>query len=173
MQNNDIESELSYAYVHAVASAAGFSCHVPNRHMDNQGIDAILHATGHFGGAITQLTVHVQLKATIKTPAESPKGLSYFLSDLKQYEKLRQPANIPKILIVLFLPQDKQEWVIHTENVLALKHCAYWVSLSQAPDVSNSSGTTLYLPKEQCVSPSGLNELMKRLSYEEELTYAG
>ncbi|HEV7832484.1 MAG TPA: hypothetical protein VGP09_03725 [Caballeronia sp.] len=36
------ESELSYAYLHAIASHAGVNCKTSNRHDDNAGIDAML-----------------------------------------------------------------------------------------------------------------------------------
>ncbi len=38
----NIESELSYAYLHAVAAQAGVSCTQGSRHEDNHGIDARL-----------------------------------------------------------------------------------------------------------------------------------
>lgn len=44
----NIESELSYAYLHAVASYASMACNVGNRHEDNNGIDATLTAWGFF-----------------------------------------------------------------------------------------------------------------------------
>ena len=37
----NIESELSYAYLHAVASKAGMACNAGSRHEDNNGIDAV------------------------------------------------------------------------------------------------------------------------------------
>ena len=40
----ETESELSYAYLHAVAAGAGMSCEVSGRHVDNMGIDAIVRA---------------------------------------------------------------------------------------------------------------------------------
>jgi len=36
----DIESELSYAYIHAVAAHAGMECCITGHHSDNRGIDA-------------------------------------------------------------------------------------------------------------------------------------
>jgi hypothetical protein len=39
LTKNNIESELSYAYLHAVASASGAGCQCGNRHDDNAGID--------------------------------------------------------------------------------------------------------------------------------------
>jgi len=38
----EIESELGYAYLHAVASKAGMSCKCENRHGDNYAIDAVV-----------------------------------------------------------------------------------------------------------------------------------
>jgi hypothetical protein len=40
MQN--IESELSYAYLHAVASRCGIICESSGRHTDDAGVDAVL-----------------------------------------------------------------------------------------------------------------------------------
>lgn len=47
LYTNDIEAELSYAYLHAVASKAAVCCKAGNRHDDNAGIDA--HSNEMFG----------------------------------------------------------------------------------------------------------------------------
>lgn len=44
LSNNDIENELSYAYLHAVAARSGIGCSLATRHEDNRGIDARLNA---------------------------------------------------------------------------------------------------------------------------------
>jgi hypothetical protein len=67
---NNIESELSYAYLHAVAARAGMECAPSGRHSDGAGIDARIHALGFFGGPITDITVEVQLKATMAAASE-------------------------------------------------------------------------------------------------------
>jgi hypothetical protein len=63
---NDIESELSYAYLHAVAAKAGVGCKVGSRHDDNAGIDAELTGWGPFpgGGYREEIDIKVQIKAT-------------------------------------------------------------------------------------------------------------
>jgi hypothetical protein len=63
---NEVESELSYAYLHAVAASAGMEACVLGRHADKLGIDAAVTANDDFGeGAVlTDITLHVQLKAT-------------------------------------------------------------------------------------------------------------
>lgn len=42
LSEQNIEAELSYAYLHAVASRAGFSCEYRNRHLDGAGVDATI-----------------------------------------------------------------------------------------------------------------------------------
>lgn len=62
LPGNEIESELSYAYLHAVAAKAGMGCEVSGRHSDKQGIDATVTASGNFGpnAVLTDISLHVQ-----------------------------------------------------------------------------------------------------------------
>lgn len=163
----NIESELSYAYLHAVASKAGMACNAGVRHEDNNGIDATLTAWGPFnnGGYLTEVDIKVQLKATIAVPADDGANLSYFLSGVSRYNDLRTPTvNAARILVVLFLPADAQDWLNHSEEELALRKCAYWQSLRGAPATTNGSGATVHLPKTQMFTPQALTDLAARLS---------
>lgn len=163
----NIESELSYAYLHAVASMAGMACSVGSRHEDNNGVDATLTAWGPFngGGYLTEVDIKIQLKATIAKPVDDGSNLSYFLSGVNRYNDLRTPTvDVARILVVLFLPTDAQEWLSHSEDELALRKCAFWQSLRGAPATANGSGATIYLPKLQKFTPEGLTEIATRLS---------
>jgi Domain of unknown function (DUF4365) len=163
----NIESELSYAYLHAIASKAGMACSVGSRHEDNNGVDATLTAWGPFvgGGYLTEVDIKVQLKATIATPTDDGEKLSYFLSGVNRYNDLRtETVDVARILVVLFLPADAQNWLNHSEDELALRKCAYWQSLRRAPATNNGSGVTIYLPKVQMFSPQALSEIATRLS---------
>ena len=66
----NVESELSYAYLHAVASRAAMACGEGNRHEDNNGVDAGITAWGPFpgGGYLNEVDLKVQLKATVSIP---------------------------------------------------------------------------------------------------------
>lgn len=164
----NIESELSYAYLHAVASKAGMACNAGSRHEDNNGIDATLTAWGPFdnGGYLTEVDIKVQLKATIAVPADDGVNFSYFLSGVSRYNDLRtETVNAARILVVLFLPADAQDWLNHSEEELALRKCAYWQSLRGAPATTNSSGATVYLSKTQMFTPQALTDLAARLSH--------
>lgn len=170
----DTEAELSYAYLHAVAAEARLSCTVANRTMDNECIDATLHGVSDFGGPLTELTAHIQLKATINQPELQDNKFAYFLKSVSQYNNLRSASrNTPKFLVVLFLPRDQTQWVKHDMDSLILRKCAFWASLAGAPATTNDSGITVFLPQDQVVSPEGLRSLFGRLSNEENIHYGG
>lgn len=172
---NDIEAELSYAYLHAVAAKAGMACTCSMRLMDKAGIDATIHAVDNFGAGsiLTDISLHVQLKATSQQPHENLGKLSYFMNDVARYDKLRSSGLLPpRILVVLFLPTNADEWFSQSEDELSLKRCAYWTSLRGAAETDNKSGITVYLPKNQTFSPTGLRQLMERISREEDILYA-
>lgn len=170
LSSQNIESELSYAYLHAVASNAGASCSMGTRHEDNSGVDAKLTGWGPFpnGGNRNEVDIKVQLKATIKVPTVVGDFLSYSLSGIKQYNDLRaETVSTPRILVVLFLPSSASEWISHTDEALSLQKCAYWVSLRGAPASENTSSQTIYLPKSQRLDTQGITQLMSMISRNE------
>lgn len=173
---NNIEAELSYAYLHAVAAKAGVGCKVGSRHDDNAGIDAELTGWGPFpgGGYLEEVDLKIQLKATVKAPAIAGEHWSYSLQGIQRYDDLRNEAfGTPRILVVLFLPDDPNQWLHHTEDALTLRRCAYWVSLRGAEPSNNQTAQTVYLPKAQRFDPDGLQALMARLSRNEIPRYRG
>jgi len=170
LSSNDIEAELSYAYLHAVAAKAGVGCKVGSRHDDNSGIDAELTGWGPFpgGGYLEEVDLKIQLKATIKSPGTGGEHCSYSLQGIQRYDDLRNEAlGTPRILVVLFLPNDPDQWLHHAEDALTLRRCAYWVSLRGAEPSDNQTAQTVYLPRTQRFDPDGLQILMARLSRNE------
>lgn len=155
--STDIESELSYAYLHAVASHAAMSCRSSNRLEDNNGIDAQVTAWGPFtpSGYLQEVDLKIQLKATIQTPADNGTHYSYFFRGISQYEDLRKDTIAThRILVVLFLPRDSWEWIVHDVEALTMRKCAYWVSLRGAPDPTNTFGETIKFLKPTLLVPT-------------------
>ncbi len=176
LPSTEIESELSYAYVHAVAAKAGMSCECKGRHLDANGVDAEITACGDFGpgSILTDITVHVQLKATIEDPRVKDGKRSYFIQGIDRYNVLRRSTTIPyKILVVLFLPREADDWLNWTPDRLIMQRCAWWESLRGAPASDNATGVTVYLPDSQPFSPEGLYSMMAQLAREEDLAYHG
>lgn len=162
MTLNDVEAELSYAYLHAVASVARASCQIATRLEDNHGIDANLSVFGPFDAdpSRNEVDVKVQLKATKQTLAATFSHFSYPFSGLQQYNRLRAVGSNPvKILILLQLPENDQNWLEISAEHLALKRCAYWLSLRGAPESQNQSSVSVYFPKNQIFSPVSLRSI--------------
>jgi hypothetical protein len=171
LSDNDIKSELSYAYLHAVASRCGCACEVAGRHSDGMGVDARVHVKGLFGpDSMSRFTVEIQLKATSDQPAVQGERIPFWLK-AKNYDELRASdvAN-PQLLVALFLPADPSEWLSWSEEGLIARRCAYWQSLYGAPPGS-PSGQTVYLPKGQVLSVEAFRVLLARLARKERLPY--
>ncbi|MBB4064230.1 DUF4365 domain-containing protein [Gellertiella hungarica] len=175
LTSQNIESELSYAYIHAVAASAGMGCEVAGRHDDAAGVDAKITAWGPFkGGLLQEVDLKVQLKATVKPPTLAGSCFSYSLAGIPRYDDLRSTeVATPRILVVLFLPSRPEEWVSHSTDALMLRNCAYWVSLRGADPSSNATAQTVYIPQMQKFDPAGLTELMSSLSRFELPSYKG
>jgi len=175
MSPQDRESELSYAYLHAVASSAGAACQQTTRTHDNLGIDAALSLTHDFGAraVFTEMNLNVQLKATRKQTATTASGIAYPL-EIDEYDRLRRPTHLsPRLLVVLFLPTDEREWLDVSVESLMIRRCAYWLSLQGAPESPNVTNKTVYFPAEHALTTEGLLDLFRRIAHREELRYAG
>ncbi|APJ04051.1 DUF4365 domain-containing protein [Silvanigrella aquatica] len=171
---NDIESELSYVYLHAVASLAGFTCSLPTRLEDNLGIDVTIRNSDKLApdSKLYDFSVDIQLKATIKKIEIINDKIAYSFRGIKQYDKLRSVfTGNPKIVILLLLPENKEEWLHITKEQLILKNAAYWVSLYSAPESENATSQTIYIPTNNLLTVQSLKELMIKLSIEENIKY--
>ena len=168
----NVESELSYAYLHAVASRAGIICEYTTRHTDEAGVDAVLRVKGKLASdsILTQFTVDVQLKASKKVPIENNNRYSFSLKG-KNYNELRSTnTSAPQLLVVLFLPENAETWLDHNEDCLVSRRCAYWASIRGAEEIEKDS-KTIYIPKGNVLSAYGLTALMTRFSRREVINY--
>jgi hypothetical protein len=175
LTDNDIESEISYAYLHAVTSHAGAACVPAPRALDANGIDAMITAWGPFpgGGYLEEVALNVQLKATKVAPAIRNGFISYFVKGIPRYDDLRKPTvSVQRILVVMFLPEDSSEWLAIDEEKLLLKRCAYWVCLRGAAVADTATGSTVYIPKTHVFDPTNLGTIFAAISRNERLTYS-
>ncbi|MFM9961551.1 MAG: DUF4365 domain-containing protein [Planctomycetaceae bacterium] len=175
LSENNIKAELSYAYLHAVAARAGFACEMSGRHSDNAGVDATIRVLEERlapASVHTQFPFDVQLKATSQKPTLEAGRYSFWLEDVKRYDKLRRRSGpFPTLLAVLFLPEDTTTWLEQSEEALIARRCVYWTSLWDAPATETATGKTIYLPQANVLSVEGLRAVARRLSCKEELTY--
>lgn len=147
------KDHFSRAVVRAVAAAAGIDASVPPH--DQNGKDIEFTAPDVAGKSMGQLAAQLKCTHTVETSGTS---FSYDL-EVKDYDRLRVPLTdlyVPRILIVVHVPDDPGEWVASDPGKMVLKRCAYWHSLTGAPPTTNTSTVAVTIPTEQVFDVSGL-----------------
>jgi hypothetical protein len=165
---NDIKEQLSLAYIHAVASRAGFS--VEQVPVDRDSIDLKICARGRLAedaGLTPPPELAIQLKATARRMSDGDE-IAFALSK-KNYNDLVAPSLVPRILVVFVMPEDESEWLTHTPESLVLRRCAYWLSLRGRPPTANETSQTVHLSRRQPLTHDSLRELLRKVAREETL----
>lgn len=80
MTENNIMSELSYAYLHTVAARAGFGCKLGGRIDDDASVDAFVRVNEKMApdSNLWNFDFEIQLKATKQALTETEGRYSYF-----------------------------------------------------------------------------------------------
>jgi hypothetical protein len=150
----DREEALSRAYVQAVAAGAGYV--VATMDFDRDGVDVEIKA----GGAMRP-SIGLQLKATINL-GEPTDSIFRFTLKRRNYDLLRIPTQIPRLLVVLDMPREEEHWVAMTPECLVLKRCAFWASLAGAVETENETAVTVPIPAINRLDADALRALMER-----------
>lgn len=152
------KQQFSSAYFQAVVAAAGYGLYRPEP--DDDSVDWGIAA----GSAETprRPRVEVQLKCTARQLLTEDSVR--FPLEIKNYNDLRLETIVPRILMVVLVPDDVESWLEQTEEQLALRHCGYWSSLAGQPETDNMTSVTVSLPRSQRFSPDGLRAMMQRVN---------
>ena len=152
--------QFSRAYIQAVASAA--ACTVSRPEIDIDSIDLILKRKT-IGTAVRSPQLDVQVKATA-ADCVAVNEVKFPLK-IKNYNELRDPDfSVPRILVVVVMPENIEQWMEHNEDGLALKKCGYWLSLQEAADTDNEHTITVSIPRTQVFDVNGLDGIFNRLA---------
>ena len=119
----DRKEGLSLVYAKALAARAGYATSVP--WPDRDSVDLRVQAGGRVRPALD-----LQLKATTALgPLRN--GTRSFQLSIKNYNDLREPAQTPRLLVVLEMPKSASRWLTVTDKRLILRRRAYWHSLQK------------------------------------------
>ena len=153
MHSNDKKARFSLAYINAVAACAGFDVVEPKVDIDS--VDGALLA--HYG---RRPRLEFQAKATARDVVGDE--FVTFPLPMKNYDDLRMDVIVPRLLILVVLPEHEADWLSHSEDELILRHCGYWHSLAGEPERENTKTVTVHLPREQRFNPEALHTLMNQ-----------
>jgi hypothetical protein len=163
MDDNQKKELFSKAFVKALAAQSGFRSAEPD--VDDDSIDVIIRGRGYLTG-IRNPQMDIQLKCTASNDGDD--DFFKFRLTLKNYNDLREEAVLcPRLLFVLVVPKDCEEWLIHQPTSSIIKHCCYWYSLRNMSAVTNNSNVTLHIPRSQRLTSQSMLQLMEIASKSE------
>ena len=152
--DTNMMERFSLAYLEAVASQAG--CWIAEPRIDRNSVDGILR--GESSGR--PCAIDFQAKATSQDIVHGD-HLSFRLP-INNYDDLRLTTRFPRILIVLLMPKEIDDWLNQTEEELCMRHCAYWRSIEGEPDVPNKDNVTVPIPLSKMFNGDQLTDMMNR-----------
>jgi hypothetical protein len=165
MHINQRKEQFSRAYIHAVASVAGYALYEP--YVDDDSIDCGLAARGAAGNFYSP-RVELQLKSSSRNIVK--KDRIVFPLGIKNYNDLRvENVLVPRILVVVIVPKEIDYWLSQTEEEMCFKHCAYWRSLSGMGEPKNSTSINVSLLRDQQFTVDALIGMMERIGRGEAL----
>jgi len=157
MELNDQKELFSKAYVHAVAAVAGYATYEP--YPDRESVDLGIAAVGG-SGTYRSPRLELQLKCTSPESLEQS-WLTYPLKRKNYDELIATNLQVPRILVVVAVPGDVvEDWLLHSEEHMFLRRCAYWHSLRGMPETTNDYAVSIRIPRKNFFSPDELRQLM-------------
>lgn len=153
------KEQYSIAYVRAVAATAGYATY--KSEVDDDSIDLVLAARGG-NGTFRSPRLEMQLKCTSRDVLDDNE-IKYPLK-VKNYDDLR-PDNVlvPRILVVVIVPDSLDGWLVHSEESLDMHHCGYWMSLRGYGETENTGTRTVALPRDQQFTVVQVRQIMSRI----------
>jgi Domain of unknown function (DUF4365) len=140
----------------AVAGVAG--CAVSLRRPDDDSIDWTLSCR-----LSRRPKVDVQMKTW--TGDDGSSDPIRFPLKRKNYDDLiLTDVLAPRILVLVMIPQDIEEWIASSVEQLVLRRCGYWVSVAGQPQSDNEASVTVSVPRANVLTVNALQGLMQRIN---------
>jgi hypothetical protein len=159
------KEQFSLAYVHAIATVAGFTLYEPK--VDNDSVDI-----GIAGRIVTDIPCPPRLEIQLKCTSDKilkDKEVVFSLKR-KNYDDLRiEEFIVPRLLVVVLVPKKDDEWLQHHEEETIFRHCAYWACLRGWEPKEKNSKVSIRFPRANQFTVDALRELMRRVGHKEPL----
>lgn len=164
MHKTKQQENFSDAFIKAITAVAGYGATKPSNDIDS--IDWTISGINP-SGRISRPKLDIQLKCCGQEDALKSKVL-VFPVKFKNYNDLREKNErlgyIPRLLVVVRVPNDLNKWVTESEDNFILNHCAYWYSLEGREETSNKKTVTVHIPRSQAFNVESLKKIMNNIS---------
>jgi Domain of unknown function (DUF4365) len=155
----DHMEQFQLGYLHAVVAAAG--CVVVGKPAIDEGVDMEVSHRSAQHGREGVARLEIQLKAT--SQGKNTDGSISVTLAKDRYDYYRHPSpTMDKIVVVLAMPPEPDNWLSSTPEALLLRHCAYWVNLAGAESVDVAE-PTVRAPGLQVFDDLQLCQIMQRI----------
>jgi len=164
IDENNLKCEFGLAYVRAVAHAAGYFVQSSDRMKDADGVDITLF--NRTAGRLKTMgkSIDIQLKTTAHKDDGDQETFPFVL-DVKNYNELVLTGyQIPRILVVVIVPEDRANWVEINQDHLLMRHCGYWKSLRGLASSTNKSSVTVEIAQSDEFNITNLVSIMDRIN---------
>lgn len=159
------QEEFSKAFLHALSAISGCDYSKPNTDYDS--VDAVIAADLQ-GKAFKSPRIEIQLKCQKTDFSELGEHISYELG-IKNYNDLRAQTALPRLLVLVQIPKERNDWISCNATELILNHYAHWTSLAGSPETPNTRSVTIKIPRANQLSKNTLLELLQKVADGEEL----
>ncbi|KAA1179705.1 DUF4365 domain-containing protein [Paenibacillus sp. B2(2019)] len=160
LTDEHIKEGLSLAYVSAVAHMAGMDYTQPKFDYGIDGTISEIKVRPDGRRCPNGFKVEFQLKSTVNLSMDS-KYITYNLDSKNYNDLVETEIGTPRILIVFYLPRDRNHWLNLSESELVLKHCAWWTCLYGNTPTRNVSKKTVQIPRDQLFDVSALQKIIR------------
>lgn len=158
LASNEAQQQFSLAFTHAIVASA--RCTVSNIVSDVEGIDYTIRQVARHKRH-SRAIVDVQMKCTYQDVLKDDGVHWKLLKD--HYDALRdEETYVHKILVVLVVPRDHQDWLVSDEQGMLLRKAAYWANLEGLPEITADSKTVV-LPRENRFTVEQLLGILQRV----------
>ncbi|WP_207454605.1 DUF4365 domain-containing protein [Desertivibrio insolitus] len=157
LHSGHTKEQYSVAFVHALATRA--RCKVQGLEVDDEQVDVTIRQKAkhlHY----SRTMVDVQLKCTSRDVVKDD-GVHFPLTR-KQYDGLRERGIAAKILVVLVVEDEFDDWFTVTNDELLMRGSAYWVLMDDQPEITTQS-TTVLLPAANRFNVDQLLDMLQRI----------
>lgn len=162
MPENDMKEQLSIAYTKAVCAHGG--CLLTQLSDKDYGMDGLIRCIENTQAGFDDVAkIEVQLKGTADYE-DIGQNIKYRLKN-RNYDILaNKNVSLQRILIVLCLPKEKDQWIAQDADKLIMKKCAYWHYVRGLAQVGKpNSKTTIEISKAHRFTVENLTKMMDRI----------
>lgn len=154
-----MKEQLSIAYLHMTATAAGCTLHRWDTDYDS--VDVTVYSSAGYARQ-SAARVDVQLKCTADVSGLTEDHLPFSLSRKNYLDLSDHGRDVPAVLAVLVIPSDPQVWLTHDEEQLLVRSRMYWDFASAWSAIEDGQDSkTVHLPRANLLTVDSLLRLLQ------------